>query len=72
MCRSVNVFTPISLPTKSCSMYAAHALDDRDDRDQEHHSDGDAEQREEALELLHADLRQRETNRFDEGHAVYL
>src|SRR5262249_48018630 len=46
----------------------AHALDDGHDRDEEHHADHHAEQREEALQLLDADLLERETDRFDNGH----
>ena len=47
-----------------------HAFDDRDDRDQEHDADHDAEQGEEALELLDADLLQREADGFEERHYV--
>ena len=43
---------------------AAHPLDDRDDGDQEHDADRHAGEREEAFELLHPDLRQREADRF--------
>ena len=46
---------------------SAHPLDDRDDGDQEHHADHDAEQREEALELLDADLGEREAHGFEDG-----
>src|SRR6186997_1323912 len=48
---------------------AAHALNDGDDGDQEHHADADAEQREEAFQLVNADLRQSEPNCLDERHA---
>ena len=46
---------------------AAHAADDRHDGDEERHADRDAEQGEEALELLHADLSQREADGFEEA-----
>ena len=46
----------------------AHPRDDRDDRDEEHHADHHAQQREEALELLHADLLEREPHGLVEGH----
>src|SRR3712207_7975054 len=50
---------------------AAHALDDRDDGDEEHDADGDAEQGEEALELLRPDLpeRDRKSTRLNSSHA---
>ena len=48
---------------------AAHALDDRHDGDQEHHADHDTKQGEEALQLLHPDLRQREPNGLEELHS---
>ena len=47
----------------------AHALDDRHDGDEEHDADHHAEQGEEALELLHADLLEREPDGLVEGHA---
>ena len=43
-------------------------VDDRHDGDEEHHADHDAEQGEEALELLHADLLEGEPDGFEEGH----
>ena len=49
----------------------AHPLDDRHDGDEEHHADHDAEEREEALELLNADLDQRETDGFEEAASRY-
>ena len=51
---------------------AAHPLDDRDDGDEEHDADHHAEQREEALQLLHADLREREAHRLENGIGVSL
>src|SRR5262249_55442145 len=47
---------------------AAHALDDGDDGDEEHHADRDAEEREEALELLRTDLCEGEANGLEERH----
>src|SRR5205823_2327777 len=47
---------------------SAHALDDGHHGDQKHHPNHDADEREEALELLHADLREGESNRFVEWH----
>jgi hypothetical protein len=47
---------------------AAHPLHDGDDGDEEHDTDRHAEQCEEALELLHANLREGEPDRFYEGH----
>ncbi len=44
----------------------AHPLHDRKDRDEEHHADHHAEQREEALELLHADGGERKADGFQE------
>ena len=48
---------------------AAHAADDRHDGDQECDTDHHAEQGEEALELLHPDGLERESDGFEEGHA---
>ena len=49
---------------------SAHAFHDGDDGDEEHHADRDAKQREEALELLNTDLRQREANGLEERHRI--
>ena len=49
-------------------MYRPIALDDRDDGDEEHDADRDADEREEALELLHADLGEGEADGFEERH----
>src|SRR6185295_2896319 len=46
----------------------AHAFDDGDDGNEEHDTDSHAEQREEALQLLHADLREREPDCVQKGH----
>ena len=51
---------------------APNAIDDRDDGDEEHDADGDADEGEEALELLHPDLRQREPDGFEERHGRML
>jgi hypothetical protein len=45
-----------------------HPVDDAHDGDEEHDADGHAEQGEEALELLHADLAEGEADRFEGGH----
>src|SRR5450759_910854 len=47
---------------------AAHALHDRNHCDQEHDADANAEEREEAFQLLHADLRQSQPDCLDERH----
>jgi len=44
---------------------AVHSLHDRHDRDQEHDADRYADECEEALQLLHAQRTERETNRFE-------
>src|SRR5205823_2485292 len=46
----------------------AHAGHDGHYRDEEHDADHHAEQGEEALELLDADLLERESDGFEEGH----
>jgi len=52
------------LPDQVVLEVVAHPLDDRDDGDEEHDPDGDTDQREEALELLNADLSQGELDGF--------
>jgi hypothetical protein len=47
---------------------AVHALDDRNDGDEEGHADQYADQGEEALELLHPDRAERHANRFNQSH----
>jgi len=47
-----------------------HPLDDGHDRDEEHHADHHAGEREEALQLLHAQGGKGEPDGFDEGHAA--
>src|SRR5262249_31833534 len=50
---------------------AAHPFPDRHDGDQEHHADHHAQQREKALELLDADLGEREAHCLEDGHYSY-
>jgi hypothetical protein len=64
---TVNVFTPNSLPAKSFSTYWLIPLHDRHHADEEHHADGHTDQREEALELLHANGVWGKTNGFMNG-----
>src|SRR5579862_8528178 len=60
------------LPDEVVLHISVHPLDNGDDRDQEHHADRHAGDGEEALELLHPDLIQRESDRVDESHARRL
>ena len=66
--RSVKVFAPSTAAGEVLLDVLAHARHDGHDRDQEHDADHHAEQGEEALELLHADLLEREPDGFVEGH----
>src|SRR5688572_2528418 len=50
----------------------AHTLDDRHDRDEEHDRDRDAGERERALELLDTNRIERETDRFQNRHALFV
>src|SRR5947207_14053158 len=77
-----DIASEIGLPAKLERIYSeqlsgevvlhvvAHSFDDRDDGNEEHHTDRHAEKREEALQLLHADLREREPDGVEERHGA--
>ena len=56
------------LPDQVVFHVLTHALDDRDDGNEEHDADGHAQQREEALELLYSYLLQRQSKGLEPRH----
>jgi hypothetical protein len=57
------------LPDEVVFHVPPNAFDDRNDGDEEHDANGDADQRKEALELLDADLREGKADGFEDRHA---
>ena len=66
--RTSNEFLGDQLPDEVVLHVPPHPLDDGDDGDEEHHADAHAQQREEALQLLGADLGQRQSDGFKQRH----